>query len=77
MKETGADLMLKHLRLILADLVLLRDGQAELVGRVAAAERHLASLMQEVAEIRTIRDRHGERLHRIERRLDSIGEKPR
>ena len=69
MPETE-NLALEYLRAIRAEMATLREDVRDLHQRVSSIERHLANIRSDVADIHRRLDRHGDRLARIERRLE-------
>lgn len=77
MADDVANLVLEHLKRFQASLDRLEHKVGELTGRVAAVESGLAMVMQHLAHLaaadaqqQVAIDRLGERLDRIERRLE-------
>ena len=71
------NLVLEHLRAIRADMAGLRDDvreiklrQTDVIRQVATLRREQAGDAEVVAHVESRMDRFGERLERIERRLD-------
>lgn len=70
MNAATGSLVLDHLRAVRADMGAVRDDVRDLRQRVSSMERHLADIRSDVANIRGRLDAHGDRLKRIERRLE-------
>ena len=70
MNTETENLVLEHSRAIRADVGTLRDDMRDLRQRVSSMERHLVSIQSDVANIHQRLDTHGDRLARIERRLE-------
>ena len=64
------NIVLEHLRAIRSDLQLVRDDLRELKTRVGHLEEQTASLFGLFAPLSNRKDRHDQRMERIERRLD-------
>lgn len=70
MSDDRADLILNMLRAIRADQAAQREKLDEIINRLGALEREVASLSLRIAEIRV--DNLDRRVGRIERRLDLV-----
>ena len=64
------NLILEHLRAIRATLEKVDRDLGDLRHRVGSMERHLANLQSDVANVHLRLDDQGDRLDRIERRLE-------
>lgn len=70
MNTETENLVLEHLPAIRSDVGTLRDDMRDLRQRVSSMERHLVNIQSDVADIHQRLDTHGDRLARIERRLE-------
>ena len=70
MNAETENLALEHLLAIRAEMATLREDVRDLHQRVSSIEQHLANIRSDVADIHRRLDRHGDRLARIERRLE-------
>ena len=69
MAETES-IVLEHLRAIRQRVDDVAGDMREMKGRMSSLERHMALTQTDIAELRHTLDRQGERLSRIEKRLD-------
>ena len=72
MAAEGNNVVIEHLRAIRASLGKIERELADLRHRVSSIERHLANLQSDVANIHLRLDGQGERLDRIEHRLELV-----
>jgi len=66
------NLILEHLRAIRATAEQLEPDLGDVRHRVGSIERHLANLQSDMAHVRLRLDGQGDRLDRIERRLELV-----
>lgn len=70
MNTETENLVLEHPRAIPAEMATLREDVRDLRQRVSSIERHLANIQSDVANIHRRLNHHGDRLARIEHRLE-------
>ena len=66
------NLVLEHLRAIRATLEKVERDLGDVRHRVGSIERHLAILQSDIANVHLRLDHQGDRLDRIERRLELV-----